>query len=174
MAKLKERFGNIDERLFEKLESKDRQPIAKYNNMIKKMDEWVEEIEDLKYEIEVLEKKIFSYGKECKDIYEANKHLEKKYSLIFNVSINRKKLKDNLIVNYWMINLKYKGYNKSIYLGNEEDVRRIVNEELKENNYLEKEELKSQIYDMCYDKLYDLVMSEKNLFNNKIVFKDLI
>jgi hypothetical protein len=52
-----------------------------------------------------------------------------------------------------MINLKYKGYNKSIYLGSEEEVRRIVNEQINENNYLEKEELKNQIYDMCYDKL---------------------
>jgi hypothetical protein len=94
--------------------------------------------------------------------------------MVFNVSVNRKKLKDNLVVNYWMINLKYKGYNKSIYLGSEDEVRRIVNEEINENNYLEKEELKNQIYDMCYDKLYDLVINEKNLFERKIVFKDLI
>ena len=174
MKKLKEKFGNIEERVFSKLKSIDRQPIAKYNNMIRKMDEWVVEIENLKYEIELLEKKIFNYGKECRLIYENNKHLEDKYNMTFNVSINRKKLKNNNIVNYWMLNLKYKGCNKSIYLGVEEYVRKIVNEEIGENNYLEKEELKSQIYDMCYDKLYDLVISEKNLFDKKIVLRDLI
>jgi len=174
MKKLKEKFGNIDERIFNKLKSIDRQPIAKYNNMIRKMDEWVEEIENLKCEIELLEKKIINYGKECRLIYENNKHLEKKYNMIFNVSINRKKLKNNMIVNYWMINLKYKGYNKSIYLGSEEYVRKIVNEEIGEYNYLENEKLKNQIYDMCYDKLYELVIGEKNLFDKKIVFKDLI
>jgi hypothetical protein len=174
MAKLKERFGNIDEKIFNKLIGIERQPIAKYNNMIRKMDEWVIEIENLKYEIELLNNKISNYGKECREIYEKNRHLEIKHYMVFNVSVNRKKLKDNIVVNYWMINLKYKGYNKSIYLGSEEEVRRIVNEEINENNYLEKEELKNQIYDMCYDKLYDLVISEKNLFERKIVFKDLI
>ena len=53
MAKLKERFGNIDEKIFNKLIGIERQPVAKYNNMIRKMDEWVIEIEDLKYEIEL-------------------------------------------------------------------------------------------------------------------------
>ena len=66
---LKDKFGNIPQSVFNKMGSKERQPIAKYNNMMSKIEEWYVEVEDLKDEIKELiadeEKNIISSNSMC-------------------------------------------------------------------------------------------------------------
>ena len=68
--KLKRRFGDITPSIFNKMSSRERQPIAKYNGMMDIIDKWYEEIEDHKHHIEQIEKDIRRYAKSCEKIYE--------------------------------------------------------------------------------------------------------
>jgi len=174
MKNLKERFGKIPQSVFDKMKSIDRQPIAKYNNMMRRVDEWYAEIDDLKEDIKEIESKIDKYNSRCNELYEKNKHLEEEYSMNMNVSTNMKKLKDGSVAIYWMINLKYKGYNKPIYLGSDKKVREIVSKELKIKRRLNKEDMKEKIRFICIDNLIDMVMTKENLYSEKIKFEDLI
>ena len=174
MKKLKERFGKIPQSVFKKMKSIDRQPIAKYNNIMRSIERDYIAIEDLKDDIKELESKIDKNSNRCEKIYNQNKHLEEEYSMNMNVSTNIKKLKDGSEAIYWMINLKYKGYNKPIYLGSDKKVREIVSKVIESKRRLSKDRLKSEIWDMCFEKLYIMVMTKENLYNEKIKFEDLI
>ena len=162
---LKDKFGNIPQSVYNKMGSKERQPIKLYNEYMRSIEGWYIDIEDLKDDIKEIEKKIESYSNRCKKIYEKNKHLEEDYSMNMNVSVNRKNLKNGDTVNYWMINLKYKGLNKPIYLGSEDKVKEVVMRELKLKKQPNEEELRERLGFLCYDNLEELVMTEKNLFH---------
>ena len=172
--KLKDLFGNIDNRIFGKLSSIERQPIAKYNNMMRYIRRWEDEILKKEDEINFLKSRIKGYEMECKKMYKLNKHLEYDYNIKYNVSTNNKRLKDGTISIYWMINLKYKGLNKAIYLGSDKCVREKIKKELRLNGKLSKEDVKSKLGFLCFDNLLDMVIKEKNLFDKKITFDDLI
>lgn len=174
MRKLKERFGDISKEVFNKMSSLERQPIAKYNNMMNTIRKWDSQIEKMKDDIDKLNERKKSYLKKCKKLYDDNKHLEEEYNLQMNVSTNNKKLKSGEIRIYWMINLKYKGMTKPIYLGSDEFVRQKVKEELKLKKRLKKEDLRDKIRFLCFDNLFDLVMKEKNLFDIDINFDRLL
>ena len=174
MGKLKERFGNISKKVFDKMSSLERQPIAKYNNMMRNIRKWESQIDVLKGDIDKLNGKIKSYESKCRKLYNENKILEEEYSMNFNVSTNTKTLANGRKGIFWMINLKYKGMTKPIYLGSDKNVREIVNKALENKGRLSKDRLKSEIYDMCFDKLYIMVTKEKNMFDRKISFDDLI
>ena len=73
-----------------------------------------------------------------------------------------------------MINLKYRGMTKPIYLGSDDDVRQKIKSELGIKKRLKKEDVRSKIGFLCFDNLYDMVVKEKNLFDRKISFDDLI
>lgn len=174
MKKLKERFGKIPQSVFKKMKSIHRQPIAKYNNIMRSIERDYIAIEDLKDDIKELESKIDKNSNRCEKIYNQNKHLEEEYSMNMNVSTNTKKLKDGREVIYWMINLKYKGYNKPIYLGSDKRVRDIVGKLIESKKKLSKEDFKVKVRFLCIDKLTDMVMTKENLYNEKIKFEDLI
>ncbi len=174
MAKLKQSFGNIPIEVFNKMTSLDRQPIAKYNNMMKSIRKWESQIEDLKGDIKKLNDRIKGYENRCQKLYDNNKHLEEEYDISYNVSTNTKSLANGNKAIYWMINLKYKGMNKPIYLGSDDLVRDKIKNELGIKKKLKKEEIKHKIAFLCYDNLVDMVMKEKNLFDRKITFDDLL
>ena len=170
---LKDKFGNIPQSVYNKMGSKERQPIKLYNEYMRSIEGWYIDIEDLKDDIKEIEKKIESYSNRCKKIYEKNKHLEEEYSMTMNVSYNRKKLKNGDTVNYVMINLKYRGLNKPIYLGTEDKMIELLIREVKDKPKNEKE-VKGWLGNLCYDNLEELVMTEKNLFDRKITIEELI
>ena len=53
MGKLKERFGDISKEVFNKMSSLERQPIAKYNNMMRSVRKWESQIDILKEDINI-------------------------------------------------------------------------------------------------------------------------
>ena len=116
MGKLKERFGDISKEVFNKMSSLERQPIAKYNNMMRSVRKWESQIDILKEDINKLNGRIKSYENKCKKLYDDNKHLEEEYNIQFNVSTNNKTLANGKKAIFWMINLKYRGMTKPIYL----------------------------------------------------------
>ena len=63
MGKLKEKFGDISKEVFNKMSSLDRQPIAKYNNMMRSIRKWESQINILKEDINQLNDRIKSYEK---------------------------------------------------------------------------------------------------------------
>ena len=60
MGKLKERFGDISKEVFNKMSSLERQPIAKYNNMMRSVRKWESQIDILKEDINKLNGRIKS------------------------------------------------------------------------------------------------------------------
>ena len=174
MGKLKERFGDISKEVFNKMSSLERQPIAKYNNMMRSVRKWESQIDILKEDINKLNGRIKSYEKKCKKLYDDNKHLEEEYNIQFNVSTNNKTLANGDIAIFWMINLKYRGMTKPIYLGSDKNVRKRIKEELGLKKKLKKEDVRSKIRFLCFDNLYDMVIKGDNLFDRKVSFDDLI
>ena len=57
MGKLKERFGDISKEVFNKMSSIERQPIAKYNNMMR-VEKMESQIDILKEDINKLNSRI--------------------------------------------------------------------------------------------------------------------
>lgn len=174
MGKLKERFGDIPKEVFNVMSSLNRQPIAKYNNMMKTISKWKSQIEVLNEDIEKLNDRVKSYEKKCQKLYNDNQHLEEEYDIKYNVSTNNKTLANGNVAIYWMINLKYRGMTKPIYLGSDANVRQKIKEELGLKKKLKKEDVRSKIGFLCFDNLLDMVMKEKNLFDRKITFNELI
>jgi FtsZ-binding cell division protein ZapB len=172
------RFGSIDLKdIINKLKKNDRDSInlIQYSNLQLQLNWNLDEIDELKDKIKKLQKDSKELYGEMEGIYNKNPHLSEDYVMSFNISKQNKKLSDGKITPYWIINLKYRGSNKSIYLGSNEKVREIVGKEIGVKKKLEEGRLKSEIYDMCYDKLLDLVVKEKkNLFDMTIRFEDLI
>jgi len=173
--KLKRRFSNIHKSIFDKMSSRERQPIAKYNGMMNSIEKMYEEIEDYKHLIEEIEKKIRKYSKSCERIYDKHKHLEEDYTIRFYFTVNEKVIKSGEVRKYWMINLKYKGDNKSIYLGSEEKVKEVVKNELNEDvSDFDKDSLIDKLFYLIKDNLEDMVVKKQNLFDENITLSQLI
>lgn len=172
------RFGNIDLKdIISKLKKDDVDSVnlIQYYNKQLQLKVKIDEIEELNGEINTLKRECKDLYKEMEDIHSKNPHLSEDYVMNFNISKNRKKLVSGKVGIFWIINLKYRGSNKPIYLGSDKKVREIVGREIGVKSKLSEERLKSEIYDMCYDKLLDLVLKEKkNLFDMKITFNDLL
>ncbi|NVK75891.1 MAG: hypothetical protein HWE24_20645 [Oceanospirillaceae bacterium] len=172
------RFGNVNLKdIIGKLKKDDMDSLSliQYSNKQLQLMWKLEEINSLKEEIEILNKECKNIYKEMEEIHNQNPHLSEDYVMTFNISKQNKKLANNSIGVFWIINLKYRGTNKSIYLGSDKKVREIVSTQLNTKRKLSEERLKSEIYDMCYDKLWEFVIENKqNLFDIKIKFEDLI
>jgi hypothetical protein len=172
------RFGNVDlKEIINRLKKDDRDSLnlIQYSNLQLQLNWNLDEIEELKDRIKKLNKESRELYREMEDIHNKNPHLSKDYVMSYNISKQNKKLSNGKITPYWIINMKFRGSNKSIYLGSDKNVREIVGREIGVKSKLSEQRLRNEIYDMCYDKLWDLVMKEKkNLFDLTIRFEDLI
>ena len=173
-----DRFGKIDlKNMLKHIKSNDElfsNKILEYNYHNELLKGRLNEIQYLKDQIKEEEKEVIKLNKLCENIYKENLHKVEDYDMKFNISKQNKKGSkgDNMI--FWIINLKYKRSNKSIYLGSDKKVREIVNKELGNKKKLSEDRLKNEIYDMCYDKLYEYVRNTPNLHNLTLKFTDLI
>lgn len=172
------RFGNVNLKdIIGKLKKDDVDSLSliHYSNKQLQLMWKLDEINSLKEEIENLNKECKNIYKEMEEIHNQNPHLSEDYVMTFNISKQNKKLANNSIGVFWIINLKYRGTNKSIYLGSDKKVREIVSTQLNTKRRLSEDTLKDKIYYLCYDGLWDLVIENKqNLFDIKIKFEDLI
>ena len=174
-----DRFGKIDlVKMLSDIKKYDSdvtfKTMIEYNHINQNIGFKLDEIEDLKKDIDDLEREILFLNNQSESIYKENSHLVEEYDMKFNISKQNKKLSSGKIGVFWILNLKYKKSNKSIYLGSDKKVREIVNNELESNRKLSDDRLRSEIYDMCYDKLFELVKGRENLYDLKIKFEELI
>ena len=150
------------------------QTMLEYNHYNQRI-EWIEdEIEDLKRDIVDKERELERINDICENIYKDNSHLVDDYYMKFNISKQNKKLTDGSVGVFWILNLKYKRSNKSIYLGSDNKVREIVSKVIESKKKLSEDRLRSEIYDMCFDKLFELVKGRDNLYDLKIKFENLV
>ena len=199
--KLPHRFGNIPKKIWERIEGKEKQFLFKYNWYREKVDKINDEIDDYMVIIDNLRKERKMCEKRSTEIWNDNKHLNENYSLIYNISTNKKytplskrkgfnregksktelEKERKLMGKYWLINFKYKGKSKSIHIGEDKSVIKF----LKENKDLTdipsnptEEEIRGYISFLIEDNLYELVfddmMGKHNIFDKKISFNDLI
>ena len=153
--RLPNQFGKINDKLFNKLSSKQRQPIAIYNKSFKQLEDIENQLEDYEIIIENLKKDREKIRRRCEKIYTDNKHLTDDYLVSYNISKNDRytsirqrkgfntegKSKTQLlkerkfIGRYWLVNIKYRGKTKSIHIGNDD----YVKEYIKNDAYIKKE-----------------------------------
>lgn len=173
-----DRFGKIDlKKMLKHIKSYDElfsNKILEYNYHNELLKSRLDEIQYLKEQIKENEKEVVKINELCEKIYKENLHKIENYDMKLNVSKQNKKLSNGKVGIFWIINLKYKRSNKSIYLGSDKKVRKIVGEEIGNKKKLSDDRLRNEIIDICYDKLYNMVRKEDNLYNIKIRFEDLI
>ena len=175
----KNRFGKIDLKWMldnmKKNESDVKyQTMLEYNHYHQNIG-WIEdEIEDLKRDIVDKERELERINNICENIYKDNSHLVDDYYMKYNISKQNKKLTDGSVAIFWILNLKYKRGNKSIYLGSDNNVRETVSKVIESKKKLSEDRLRSEIYDMCFDKLFELVKGRVNLYDLKVKFEDLV
>ena len=183
--RLPNQFGKISDRIFKKLSSKQRQPIAIYNNSFKQLEKIEDELDGYNIIVDELKKKREKVRRRCEKIYTENKDLLEDYLPKYNVSKNDKKTK-NGYSRYWMINLKYKGETKPIYIGNDSKTKELIKNEkfLRETftdinfDKLSEDDIRVCIETLVSESLEDLVIEKRlkgeNLLSNTIKFTDLI
>ena len=203
--KLPHRFGEIPIRIWDKIENKKKQFLHKYDYFIRQTYKIDDEILELEQEIKELKKKKESYRKRCEQIWVEHRHLKEDYTIKFNVSKNDKytKVKSNksgfnkmgystsklreerkFLGRYWLINVKYKGMNKSIHIGKDEYIKDYLKKDewinqnkdflgIKDLDNLTEDDIKLSVRKLINDNLEDVVLSPDNFFNNKMTFEEL-
>jgi hypothetical protein len=198
------KFGNIPQKIWERLEGNEKQFLFKYNYYMEKIEKINDEIDDYMIIIDNLRKERKKCEKRSTKIWNENKHLNENYSLTYNISTNKKYttiskrkgfnsegksqtelLKDRkLIGKYWLVNFKYKGKSKSIHIGEDKSVIKFLkeNNDLKGSivttNNLTEDEIRKFLSYLIEDNLYELVygdiIGEYNLNDKKIKLEDLL
>jgi len=183
--RLPNQFGKINDRVFKNMSSKQRQPIAIYNNSFKQLEGIEDEMDSYDIIISELKEKKEKVKKRLEKIYTENKHLLEEYYLKYNISTNSKKLKSGIKI-YWMMNVKFKGMTKPIYIGNDEFVRdylsknKKLHKELKDSdidfNNLSKDDIRYCLQWVIDTKevLDKKVAKGENILSQNILFTDLI
>ena len=204
--KLPHRFGTIPKQIWEKLEGKHKQFLFKYDWYIQQSYKIDDEILELEQEIKELKKRKEKCRKRSEQLWVENRHLKEEYSPSFSISKNDKytrvtsnqkgfnkvgksvtQLKEErkLINRYWLINVKYKGRNKSIHIGTDKYIKDFLknNEWIKENqesleikdiDNLTEKNIQRSVEILIGDNLYDEILSPNNFFESKIKFTDLV
>ena len=73
---------------------------------------------------------------------------------------------------YWNINVKFKNQIKSIYLGSDNKIREIFKDRVGLRKNVSKDKLKQQIEFYLIEEIMDMVIDNKNDFNNWSIKKE--
>ncbi|MDA7712172.1 hypothetical protein N8873_08940 [Flavobacteriaceae bacterium] len=168
------RFDNIPQYMLESMGRKERENITTYRAYMNLIEKWISEIYFLKEDIKEIEGNILKYQKLCDRILAKYKDVEQEYQLNFNVSTQKKKTGKHSLSVYWIINFKYKAVKKTIYLGSDKKMRKIIGNRLGTEKILSESRVKKEIREMTFDNLYHYVRTQKNLGAKTIKLKDLL
>ena len=167
ISKWKDSFEYIPKKILDKLPKKDRNDLYKFRRVRRKVFEWENDVEELNNEIKNKKKRIKEYKKIVTHLYEKISYLKSDYFPIVNV-VNYKK-SDNV---FWNINIKFKNYIKSIYLGSDKKIRKMLSEKIGMRKNVSKDKLKQKLEFYLIEEVEDLVIDNKNDYDNWNVKKE--
>ena len=170
------RFPTIPQRIFDKISKPIRQQIAIYNGSQSQMIKLEEEIIELKLDIKEKQQQLNEVRRRCEKILVENKQLTDDFDLrIYPTYIG----KGN---GSWNLNLKYKGRNKSIYVGTDEYVKTIMKTDdfvIERNGgkvpkRISNQFIKDNLPNLIADELWDRIVEEpnKNILSETLTFND--
>lgn len=167
ISKHKISFEGISDKVWKNLDKKLQIDVSKYRRVRRDVIKFEKEIKDWKDKVKKRREKIKEYNKILTHLYGKINHLKSDYLPIINVVSYKK---DESI--YWNINVKFKNYIKSVYLGSDKKLREIFKEKVGLRINVSNEKLKQQIEFYLVEEIMDMVIENKNDFNNWSIKKE--
>ena len=167
ISKHKLSFEGISDKVWNNLDKKLQIDVSKYRRVRRDVIKWEKEIESQRELIRKRRSKIKEYNKILTHLYGKINHLKSDFLPIINVVSYKK---DESI--YWNINVKFKNQIKSIYLGSDNKIREIFKDRVGLRKNVSKDKLKQQIEFYLIEEIMDMVIDNKNDFNNWSIKKE--
>tara|TARA_R110002012_G_scaffold2264_1_gene10816 strand:+ start:289 stop:816 length:528 start_codon:yes stop_codon:yes gene_type:complete len=167
ISKHKLSFEGISDKVWNNLDKKLQIDVSKYRRVRRDVIKWENEIESQRELIRKRKSKIKEYNKILTHLYGKINHLKSDFLPIINVVSYKK---DESI--YWNINVKFKNQIKSIYLGSDNKIREIFKDRVGLRKNVSKDKLKQQIEFYLIEEIMDMVIDNKNDFNNWSIKKE--
>ena len=167
ISKHKLSFEGINDKVWNNLDKKLQIDVSKYRRVRRDVIKWENEIESQRELIRKRRSKIKEYNKILTHLYGKINHLKSDFLPIINVVSYKK---DESI--YWNINVKFKNQIKSIYLGSDNKIREIFKDRVGLRKNVSKDKLKQQIEFYLIEEIMDMVIDNKNDFNNWSIKKE--
>ena len=167
ISKHKLSFEGISDKVWNNLDKKLQIDVLKYRRVRRDVIKWENEIESQRELIRKRKSKIKEYNKILTHLYGKINHLKSDFLPIINVVSYKK---DESI--YWNINVKFKNQIKSIYLGSDNKIREIFKDRVGLRKNVSKDKLKQQIEFYLIEEIMDMVIDNKNDFNNWSIKKE--
>lgn len=154
-------FEFISKKILDKLNDKVKSDLYKYRRVRRKVLEWESDIEGYKSEIKKKQKRIKEYNKILTHLHSKLNYLRDDFYPIVGI-VGYKKGLDI----YWNVNVKFRKNNRSFYLGKDNKVREILHKKVGVGLRVKKEKIKSELEFYLKDEVIDLVIENKNNFDN--------
>ena len=167
ISKHKLSFEGISDKVWGNLDKKLQLDVSKYRRVRRDVLKFEKEIESQRKLIKKKQEKIKEYNKILTQLYGKINHLKSDYLPIINVVSYKKRE-----IYYWNINVKFQNKTKSIYLGSDVKIREIFKSKIGLRRNISKDKLKYQIEFYLVEEIMDLVIDNKNDFENFKINKE--
>ena len=172
ISKHKISFEGISDKVWENLDKKLQIDVSKYRRVRRDVIKFKKEIEKQKELIKEKQLKVKKYNKILTHLYSKINHLKSDYLPIINVVSYSKN--DNKDFIYWNINVKFQNKIKSNYLGSDNIVRKEFNDRIGLRKNISNSKLKRQIEFYLVEEVMDMVIDNKDDFDNFKLDKDVL
>ena len=172
ISKHKISFEGISDKVWENLDKKLRDDVGKYRRVRREVIKWEKEIEKQRELIKEKQFKVRKYNKILTHLYSKINHLKSDYLPIINVVSYSKN--DNKDFIYWNINVKFQNKIKSNYLGSDIKVRKEFKDRIGLRKNISNSKLKRQIEFYLVEEVMDMVIDNKDDFDNFKLDKDVL
>ena len=169
ISKHKLSFEGISDKVWKNLDKNLQSDVSKYRRVRRDVIKFEKEIEKQRELIKEKQFKVRKYNKILTHLYSKINHLKSDYLPIINVVSYCKK--DNI---YWNINVKFQNKIKSYYLGSDNKVRKEFNNRIGLRKNISNSKLKKQIGFYLVEEVMDMVIDNKDNFDNFKLDKDVL
>ena len=172
ISKHKISFEGISDKIWKNLDKKLQIDVSKYRRVRRDVIKFKKEIEKQKELIKEKQLKVKKYNKILTHLYSKINHLKSDYLPIINVVSYSKN--DNKDFIYWNINVKFQNKIKSNYLGSNIKVRKEFKDRIGLRKNISNSKLKRQIEFYLVEEVMDMVIDNKDDFDNFKLDKDVL
>ena len=172
ISKHKLSFEGISDKIWKNLDKKLQIDVSKYRRVRRDVIKFKKEIEKQKELIKEKQLKVKKYNKILTHLYSKINHLKSDYLPIINVVSYSKN--DNKDFIYWNINVKFQNKIKSNYLGSDIKVRKEFKDRIGLRKNISNSKLKKQIEFYLVEEVMDMVIDNKDNFDNFKLDKDVL
>ena len=172
ISKHKISFEGISDKIWKNLDKKLQIDVSKYRRVRRDVIKFEKEIEKQRELIREKQLKVRKYNKILTHLYSKINHLKSDYLPIINVVSYSKN--DNKDFIYWNINVKFQNKIKSNYLGSDIKVRKEFKDRIGLRKNISNSKLKRQIEFYLVEEVMDMVIDNKDDFDNFKLDKDVL